>query len=171
VLAHYLWTMSHDNTSGPFSYAERFDDLAREWARSSGIPTHSVILVGSLGSIGGVAISVVAALNGAAPYDVTTGTDTDLNGLFNERGGRVRNAGNGPDFRSVDLHVARTLSIPGRLMGLTDPLNLSVGLQAENLLGFRNYATVDSIAGATLFGEPLAGLSGRSVRVWLNWAR
>jgi hypothetical protein len=171
VLAHYVWTRSHDNTSGPFSYAERMDDLEQEWARSAGIPPDSVILVGSLGAIGGVAITVVAALNGAVPYDITTKSDSDLNGLFNERGGRARNAGDGPDFRSIDLHASRTVSIPGRYIGLRDSLKLTAGLQAENLLGRSNYAAVDSIAGARLFGAPLAGLSDRSVRIWLNWAR
>jgi hypothetical protein len=171
VLGHYVWTRSHDNTSGPFSYAERTDDLAREWARSTGLPPHSVILVASLGTTGGVAITVVAAMSGAVPYDITTGTDSDLNGLFNERGGWARNAGDGPDFRSIDLHASRTVSIPGRFIGLRDPLKLNAGLQAENLLGRSNYATVDSIAGSRLFGAPLAGLSGRSVRIWLNWAR
>jgi hypothetical protein len=171
VLAHYIWTRSQDNTDGPFSYTERTDDLEREWARSSGTSPHGVIVVGSLGTIGGLAMTVVATLNGAAPYDITTGTDSDGNGLFNERGGRARNAGNGPDFRSIDVHASRTLPIPGRFIGLTDPLKLNAGLQAENLLGSRNYATVDSIAGTRLFGAPLTGLAGRSLRIWLNWAR
>jgi hypothetical protein len=171
VLAHYVWTRSQDNTGGPFSYAERTDDLEREWARSGGVPPQRVVLVGSLGMIGGVATTVVAALNGGAPYDITTGTDSDLNGLFNERGGRARNAGDGPDFKSIDVHASRTLSIPGRFIGLTHPLKLNAGLQAENLLANRNYAAVDSIAGARLFGTPVTGLAARSVRIWLNWAR
>jgi hypothetical protein len=171
LLGHYVWTRSQDNTSGTFSYAELGDDPGREWARSAGIPPHRVILVGSLGTTGGVAITVVAALSGAVPYDITTGTDSDLNGLFNERGGRIRNAGDGPDFRSIDLHASRTVSIPGRYIGLKNPLKLNAGVQAENLLSRSNYASVDSVAGARLFGAPLAGLSARSVRIWLNWAR
>jgi hypothetical protein len=169
--AHYQWTRSRDDTDGPFSFPESQDDLAAEAARSAGVAPHELSVVGSFKLPAGVSLTVVETWHSSAPYNVTSGTDPAGIGLYSFRGGRPRNSGNLPRFNSVSLYCSRriALSLPGSRSRQKPYAN--VGLQLENLLNDRNYLVVGSVAGSPLFGVPLVGLPGRSLRVTISLDR
>ena len=163
---HYRWTRSRDDGDGPFSFPEAQDDLASEESRSAGIAAHELSAVASLRLPGDVSLTVVESWHGSTPFDVTTGTDPAGLGLFNFRGGRPRNSGDGPGYHSVSLYGSRRVALP--LPGERKTC-ASVSLHVENLLNDRNYVVVGGVAGSPLLGVPLVALPGRSVRVSVSF--
>jgi hypothetical protein len=168
--AHYQWTRSRDDGDGPFSFPEAQDEVAAEWARTAGLAAHEVGVVAGLRLPGGVSLTVVDAWHSSTPFDVTTGADPAGLGLFNARGGRPRNSGNGPGYHSTSLFGSRRLPLPGTgRSGRKTYANLS--LHVENLLNERNVVVVGSVVGSPLFGTPLLALPGRSVRLSVSFDR
>ncbi len=165
---HYDWIRSRDNTNGPFSFPEQQDNIAREWARTAGIPAHQVAFVASLSAPGRLSLSLTTAWHGSAPYDITTGADPDGLGLYNDRGGRERNSGNGPDYCSTSLYAHRRVTLPQSWSRRLRRNHLDLGFQADNLLQNRNYTNLGSVSGSSNFGRPVSALPGRSVRVWID---
>lgn len=165
--AHYQWTRSRDDTDGPFSFPESQGSLDAEEAPSAGVAPHELSVVGSFRLPGGVALTVIESYHSSTPYNVTSGTDPAGLGLYNFRGGRPRDSGNGAAFHSTSLYCSGRIALP--FTGGKTYAN--VGLHVENLLDDRNYLALGSVAGSPLFGVPLSGLSGRSVRVTVSFDR
>lgn len=159
---------SRDDTDGPFSYAEFYNNLQAEWARTTAVPAHNASLVANLGLPRSFSLTIVGSFHSSSPYNITTGRDVDNDGLFNDRGGLSRNSGNGPGFRSVSLYGSRLVSLSRLSRKHEKGGGVVVGLQVDDLLGGRNYLTVEGIEDSPLFGEPLSALPGRTVRVWFN---
>lgn len=168
LTANYEWMHSRDDTDGPFSYAEFYNNLQAEWARTTGVPVHNTSLVGNLNLPCAFSLTIVGSYHSSSPYNVVTGQDVDNDGLFNDRGGLSRNSGNGPSYRSVSLYGSRHVSL-GRLLGRYERgSGIDIGLQVDDLLGDRNYLTLEPVEDSPLFGQPLSALPGRTVRVWFN---
>jgi hypothetical protein len=168
LVANYEWIRSRDDTDGPFSFPENQDNLGAEWARSAGVSPHNFTLVDNLRLPRSISATLIATARGSAPYNITSGLDNG-DDLFNDRGGRPRNSGNGPCYRSLDLFGSRRIPVPGTATRSGGRMYVNVGVQAENLLGDKNYQGVDSVASSPLFGKPLAAAPGRSVRLWVNF--
>ncbi len=168
LTANYEWMRSRDDTDGPFSYAEFYNNLQAEWARTTAVPAHNASLVANLGLPRSFSLTIVGSFHSSSPYNITTGRDVDNDGLFNDRGGLSRNSGNGPGFRSVSLYGSRLVSLSRLSRKHEKGGGVVVGLQVDDLLGGRNYLTVEGIEDSPLFGEPLSALPGRTVRVWFN---
>ncbi len=168
--AHYQWTRSRDDGDGPFSFPEAQDDLAAEWARAAGIAPHELSVVAGLRLPGDVSLTVIESWHSSAPFDVTSGADPAGLGLFNSRGGRARNSGDGPGYHATSLFGSRRIPLPGTgRSGRRTYANLS--LHVENLLNERNVVVVGSVAGSPLYGRPLVALPGRSVRLSVSFDR
>jgi len=168
---NYEWIHSRDDTDGPFSFPEFQDNVRAEWAGSTGAPTHNASLVGSFRLPGALSVTALGSWHSATPFTILTGKDVEWDGLFNDRGGLPRNSGIGPAHRSVSLYGFRHVSFTRLLNERKNGLGVNVGLQADNVLGNRNYLSVGSVLGSPLFGQPLAALPGRSVRLWFNFAK
>jgi len=165
---HYEWIRSFDDTDGPFSFPQISGDLRDEWARSSAVSPHNFTIVGNFQMRGGVFINLVGSWRSSAPYNITTGLDPAHNGLYNDRAGLARNSGTGPAYRNISLYAFRRFRIPGPAKESKHNLYVNLGVQAENLLGNRNYVAFDSVRGSPIFGQPLSALSGRSFRLSFN---
>ena len=85
-----------------------------------------------------------------------------------DRNGAQRNRGAGPGYRSVDAYGYVPVPLD-RIIKRS--LTLDVALRAENLLGARNFTTLNGVLGSPLFGQPLGALPGRSVRVSISVRR
>lgn len=168
LVAHYDWTHSRDDTAGPFSFPADQNDIRAEWARSAGIPRHSVTSVALFQLPGKITANLTESWHGSAPYNITTGLDAANDGLYTDRGGRPRNSGNGPGYNSVALYASRRIALPKLAARQHRRVFARVGLQGENLLGNRNYVSVGSVIGSPAFGMPLAALPGRAIRFWAN---
>jgi hypothetical protein len=166
ITAHYQWIRSRDNTSGPFSFPEYQGNLAAEWARSAGIAPQSLTLVDNFKLPGKLSFNLVASSRGSAPYNITTGLDRG-DRLYNDRGGHPRNSGNGPKYNSLDLSGYRRILLPISAKP-EKRVYVDFGVQMSNLLGNKNYTSINSVTNSPLFGSPLGASPGREVRFWLN---
>jgi hypothetical protein len=169
MAAHYSWMHARDNSDGPFSPSAQWNSLADEWARSAGISPHTLSGIATFRTVADIWVTAAATARSAAPYNVTMAEDLDGNGIFNDRNGRPRNAERGKAFQSLDVSASRRFALAGG-GPLSRLLKVDVGVQAENLLGRRNYAAYGSVIGSPLFGQPVTGMTARTVRAWVNWA-
>jgi hypothetical protein len=168
---HYQWTRSRDDGDGPFSLPETQEALAAEEARSAGIAPHELSVVVSLDLPGHVSLTVVDSWHSSTPYDVTSGSDPAGLGLFNSRGGRPRNSGNGPGYHATSLYASRRIALPGTGGRSGQRTYANVSLHVENLLNHRNDVVLGSVPGSPLFGMPLVALPGRSLRLSVSFDR
>jgi hypothetical protein len=166
ITAHYQWIRSRDNSSGPFSFPEYQGDLAAEWARSAGISPQNFTLVDNFTLPGKVSLNLIASSRGSSPYNITTGLENG-DGLYNDRGGRPRNSGNGPRYNSLNVWGYRRIPLP---IGAKPEKRIyfDLGVQVNNLLGNKNYTSIDSVTNSPLFGTPLTAGPARALRFWLN---
>ncbi len=167
-ITHYESTRSFDNTDGPFSFPAIPGDIRDEWAHSSGVSPHNLSFVGNFQINGGISLSVAEAWRSSAPYNVTTGLDPTDDGLYNDRGGAPRNNGVGPSYHDLSLYAFRRFRLPGTAKQSKHNLYANFGIQAENLLGSRNYTALNPVKGSPIFGQALSALPGRSVRLSVN---
>lgn len=156
VVAHYEWIRAQDNTDGPFSFPAIQEDLAAEWARTSGVSVQNVDLVGNFSLPRAVSLSVVGKWRSSIPYNITTAEDPFEQYLYADRGGRSRNSGSGPRSRTVSLFAHRQTRYAG------------LGLQLENVFSTTNYLSLGSVVDSPLFGRPLGALPGRALRFWFS---
>jgi hypothetical protein len=134
VIAHYTWTLAHDDGDGPFSYRAADDDRRADWARSAGLSPHAVSVVGNV-TLGRIAVSAVATWLSSAPYDVTSTVDAAGDGLYDDRAGRRRNSGRGASYGSISVYAHRRVRLPW-FGGKGQPVDLLV--RAENVLDRTN---------------------------------
>lgn len=168
LVANYEWTRARDNSNGPFSFPEDPRRLGSEWARSAGRSPHSFTAAGTFGLPGAVFLNVTGSWRSFAPFNITTGVDALGNGLMVDRGGRARNSGDGPGYRSLAAYGYRRVQLP-KLLGIDRRTSIDLGVQVDNLLNQRNYLSIGSIAGSPTFGMPLAAFPGRSIRFFLTF--
>jgi hypothetical protein len=114
-----------------------------------------------------VYLTLTDSWHGSAPYNITEAADPEGDGLFNDRGGRPRNSGNGPAFNSLSAYTSRRFAVPEKFAHAIH--GMTVGLRCDNLLGNRNYLSVGSVAGSPAFGQPMVAAMGRSVRLWFTF--
>jgi len=171
LTGNFTWTHAQDDTDGPFSYAEYYNNVRADWARSTGIPARSASLVGQVNLPWHAAMIITGSRESSSPFNTITGNDLNGNGLFNDRGGLARNSGNGPGFRDLSLFASRPLRIPR--IGKSSDRNLAadLGVQVANLLNNRDYQEPEPVETSPLFGQPLEALPGRSARFSLTLAR
>jgi hypothetical protein len=167
--AQYEWIRARDNTDGPFSFAERPGNLTAEWARSAGVAPHNVTAMGTFMLPALISLNVTHTWRSSAPYNITTGLDTERNGLFIDRGGRIRNSGDAPSYNSLEVYAYRRIQLPNFLRRASWRIHVNIGVQAQNILDNRNYISIGSVVGAANFGRPFAAFPGRSVRLSLNF--
>jgi len=165
---HYEWVHSHDDTDGPFSFPARQENIRADWARSAGIPAHSITLTDSFQLPGAVSVTLTDSLRGSAPFNITTGLDSANDGLYTDRGGLARNSGNGPGYNSLELYASKRIALPNPSPKTHKKIYVNLGAQGDNLLGNRNFTGFGSVVGSPTFGRPLGTLPGRSLRFWLN---
>lgn len=166
-VAEYEFAHARDNTDGPFSFPQQSANLPAEWARSAGVPAHSMTIMSTITLPAGVSMNLVDNWRSSAPFNITTGSDSTGNGLFLDRGGRARNSGDGPRFHSVSLYAHRAIEWDD-FFKAPRGRGINISVQADNILNARNYLAIGSVAASTTFGMPLAAYPGRSVRLVLS---
>lgn len=164
----YEWLHAVDNGDGPFAYAERSSDLRAEWARTAGLPPHAIGIVAGLRLPLGIHTTVSDRWQSGVPYNVTSRSDLDGDGLFADRDGRQRNSGRSPFQHVVSLQLSVRVQLPPTLRRLNAPEGATWGMQIENLLNSRNYTALGSVLGSSLFGRPISATTSRSVRFSLT---
>lgn len=85
VFSNYRLGKAESDTDGAFSFPAYSYDLDGEFGRSSFDIRHFFIAGGSFGVPWGVRVSPFVIAHSGRPFDITTGIDSNLDSIFNER--------------------------------------------------------------------------------------
>ncbi|MGH9560568.1 MAG: TonB-dependent receptor domain-containing protein, partial [Terracidiphilus sp.] len=164
-----------------------------EAARPDWQSRNRVFFFGNLSLPRGVQLSTQFDASSGLPYNVTTGTDDNGDGIFNDRpsyadapapgvtstpfgllstntvnGDVPRNLGTMPRLVHLDTNLSRAWKIgrnrPDR------PSTLTLNLRTANLLNHTNVAAVSSIVSSPVFAQPVAAESARRIELGARFA-
>ncbi len=152
-----------------------------------------VFFFGNLNLPRGVQLSSQFDADGGLPYNLTTGTDDNGDGIFNDRpsyasapgpgvtstpfgllssstvnGNVPRDLGTMPALMHLDTNLSRAWKIGRNRQDR--PSTLTLNLRTANLLNHRNVAAVSSIASSPVFAQPVAAESARRVELGARFA-
>jgi hypothetical protein len=186
--ASYTFGNARSNTDGSGSFPANQYDLSTEYGRAGFDIRHRFQLNGSLATRGGLRFSPFLTITSGRAYNITTGTDLNGDGIYNDRPGYAanaaipgvvdtpygpldplarageivipRNLGNGPGMVAANLRIAKTINLGEAKPGKDDPRQIVLSVNARNILNHPNFATPDGNLSSPLFGESTALVSG-----------
>jgi outer membrane receptor protein involved in Fe transport len=171
----YTFSKGFD-TSGNFFFSQpqNANDVAAERGRSDNDQRHRLTVSGTLttprtsnGTLfhrlaDGWLFSYVFSYTSALPFNIQLPNDRNGDTNFNDRPvGVGRNAGEGFDFRSLDLRLSRSFS-------LVRGASLETILDVFNVLNRKNYQVPNNIFGSPTFGRPTAVNDPRQLQLGLR---
>lgn len=137
LFASYVWSKAESNSDGPFTFPANSYDLSAEFGRTAQDIRHSFLINGNINLPLGISFSPFITLRSGIPFNITTGSDSNDDGVFADRpafatdsgkpGVRAtsyglldpvasagqeiipRNLGSGPAFFQLNLRVSKTL--------------------------------------------------------------
>jgi len=191
----YLWQSARNETNGALSLPANENDVAAEWGRAANAAEHRVFGLLNVNPTKRISFGALIQAQSGNPFDITTGRDDNGDTLFTDRPkGVTRNTGVAPSRINVDLRLGwaksfgapRTLR-PGEGMrvvrigggdGVPDTGNpgdpqryrVSFFVQAFNALNRTNPIAVGTIAGSSLFGQPIVTDPGRRIELGATFA-
>ena len=180
-----------ENTSGAAnpqsSYSERGESSRVDWQTSG--------LGGLFGNVKlplKVEFSSELFASTGTPYNVTTGTDANGDGDFNDRpsyafspgpgvystpfgllttnsvnGNVQRNIGTMPGTVHLDTNLSRSFALPG---SKDHPRTFTFNARSENLLNHTNVTAVNTILSSGAVGQPVAADTARRVELGIRFA-
>jgi hypothetical protein len=112
--AQYALSRTIDDSSGTFDLPADNRDFAGERGRADFDRRHRFSLAGTYEwAQDRMRLATVLTMASGAPYDVTTGSDDNHDGIVNDRpAGVTRNTGTGPWLKQVDLRLTAILRAP-----------------------------------------------------------
>jgi hypothetical protein len=183
---------SHTNVTGSYSGNEldtpqsAYTDHG-ESSRPSWQISNRLSLTGTLNLPRKVELSTVTDLESGAPFNLTTGTDANGDGDFNDRpsfasspgngvyatrfgllntstvnGNVPRNLGTMPATFHVDLNVSRTFKLDGRK---DSPRAITFNARSANLINHTNVTAVGTVVSSPTLGQSLAAESARRIEL------
>jgi hypothetical protein len=172
---NYTWTKDETNTTGAFALPANGDNLGTEWGPAAARHRASASMNMRLFDQGegtGLGLNLNAAAESASPYNITTGHDDNLDGLFNDRpAGEPRNSGRtAADFAlNGSLNYSWRFGAPRQLPNGTVqaiPRYVVVwSLNFQNLTNRENYVGYSGVMTSPFFGQPTNVANPRQVRL------
>ena len=115
TLVNYAFGEAMNDTDGVFSLPPDSFDLTGEWGPSRADVRHRVNVGLNSDLIGGLRVAANFRAQSASPYNITTGTDLNGDGVYNDRPpGVPRNSGRGGPTTNLDLTLTWRLSLGQR---------------------------------------------------------
>jgi hypothetical protein len=158
--ANYTWTDSKSNTTGAFALPANGDNLGTEWG-PEGRPRHTANASVNITLFEGLNVNLNAKGNSGSPYNITTGQDINLDGLFNDRpAGGSRNSVRTALQWDLNGRVGYNLRfgppVPNaNALGRTPgKLSLNISLSFQNLLNRANYVGYSGVMTSPFFMQP-----------------
>ena len=156
----YTLSRGYNDTNGIGSYPANDYDLSGEWARADFDRRHRFNLLGRTG-LKLFDLGVGLSMNSGGPYNETLGLDLFNNGRGRARpDGVPRNSLETTGFASLDIRASRDL----KLGAGKDAREVTLGLDAFNLLNHVNYGTFVGTLSSPLFGQPVSARSARQLQ-------
>jgi hypothetical protein len=177
----YVYGRAMSNSDGAGTFPSNQYDLASEYARAGFDIRHRFQLNGSWNAKWGLRFSPFVTITSGRPYNITTGTDLNGDGLFTDRpsfassgslsgvtstkyglldatprpGETIipRNLGEGPSLIAVNLRFSKAFSLGEPRKPKADPKQLVFSVNARNILNHPAYAPPDGNLSSLLFGQ------------------
>src|SRR5579859_8171928 len=164
LLSQYTWSRSYDNTSGMFYLPADNFNLAPEWGRSDYDRRHRLSLAGILQLPYGFKFGTITAIGSAIPFNITTGSDANRDGLASDRpAGVTRNTGNGPMYANVDIRLSKRFVLGSHREHGTRYLEMRI--DAFNALNQVNATNYIGVLSSPLFGQANSALPARQIQL------
>jgi hypothetical protein len=168
--AQYTLSRSDDDTDGPLALPADSRNLGPEWGRSSFDMRHRFVLAGTSDLPGAFRLGLMLVANSGMPFNITTGSDDNGDGVANDRpAGVTRNTGQGPGFVQTDLRISKLFTF------FKGPLNedgdvsgfrkMEISFDAFNLFNHTNLTNIIGQVSSPRFGEAASALPGRTIQM------
>ena len=173
--AQYTFSRSDDNTDGPLALPADSRNLGPEWGRSSFDMRHRFVVVGTAELPAAFKLGLMVVANSGAPFNITTGSDDNDDGIANDRPpGVTRNTGDGPAFVQTDLRVSKVfnffkgpLNSDGDVSGFT---KMELSFDAFNLFNHTNLTNIIGEVSSPRFGQATNALAARTIQMSLRFS-
>jgi hypothetical protein len=191
IAGNYTWQFARTNTTGPFQIPANGDDLSTEWGLSA--PRHRAAVNVSTRPLPSVGVSLNVRAQSGMPYTITTGQDTNQDGVFNDRPAGVgRNTVLTPAQWDIGLRVSYTIGFGERPAGTATaggPMVVMIGgsgggmpgatgagastkryriefyAAAQNVTNHKNLVGYSGVLTSPFFGQPTNVLNPRKVEI------
>lgn len=192
IFAGYIRMDLRTNADAANAYPQSSASDIGETARPSWLATHHAIAFSNVTLPKGLALSTQFDAASGNPLNITTGYDTNGDGILNDRpryatgtessiyrtafgtltGTGVghfihRNAGTLPWNIHLDANLSRSFILPHHDAGAT---SLAVNIRSTNLLNHTNATAVGGVLGSPLFGRAYSADPGRRVELGLRYS-
>jgi len=172
--AQYTLSRSDDNTDGPLALPADSLNLGPEQGRSFFDVRHRFVLAGTSDLPGAFRIGLMVVANSGLPFNITTGSDDNGDGVANDRPpGVTRNTGEGPGFMQTDLRVSKLftfykggLNEDGDVSGFR---KMELSLDAFNLFNHTNPTNIIGQVSSPRFGQATNALPARTIQMSLRF--
>jgi len=165
--AQYRYLRAFGDTEGPGFLPVNNFDLRPEWGRSVQDRRHRLQFVTSAKLPGSFRLGLISSLNSGAPFNVTTGTDNNLDTVVNDRPAATRrNSKQGPGFAKLDVRLGREWTLP-KVNGRK--LRLETVAEAFNVLNRVNLGNYVGNLTSPFFGRSTSALDARQMQVSLRF--
>jgi hypothetical protein len=186
---NYSWIRNESNSAGAFSLPASGADLSTEWGPSG--PSHRFVTMLSMEPIPDISFSMNVTGQSGLPYNVTTGSDDNGDGLFNDRpAGTARNSVHGAAQWTVNGRLTYSIRLgqprqggggggttvirmgeaggfgPGGGAGFRIDLYAS----AQNLLNHDNYVGYSGVMTSPFFARPTNVTGPRKIEAGVRFA-
>ena len=173
-LAQYTLSRTTDDTHGALELPANNYDLRPEKGRSDLDKTHRLNFAGIYTYRKEWRISGVLSVATGMPFDITTGSDDNNDGVDNDRPpGVIRNIGRGPGFIQLDVRLTRTIQVPTVFGKELRPgkknRNMDINLDVFNVFNRNNLTDVVGEMSSPLFGKPTASLQARAFQLSVRY--
>jgi hypothetical protein len=173
--AQYTFSRSDDNTNGPLVLPADSRNLGPEWGRSSFDVRHRLVLAGTSALPAAFKLGLMVVANSGAPFNITTGSDDNGDGVANDRPlGVTRNTGDGPGLLQTDLRVSKVfnfykgpLNSDGDVSGFT---KMELTFDAFNLFNHTNLTNIIGEISSPRFGQATNALAARTIQMSLRFS-
>jgi hypothetical protein len=168
--AQYTLSRSDDNTDGPLELPADSRNLGPEWGRSSFDMRHRFVLAGTADLPGAFRLGLMLAANSGTPFNITTGSDDNGDGVANDRPpGVTRNTGQEPGFVQTDLRVSKLFTFFKGALNEDGDVSafrkIEVSFDAFNLFNHTNLTNIIGEVSSPRFGEATNALPARTIQM------
>lgn len=168
--AQYTLSHSNDNTDGPLVLPADSRNMGLEWGRSSFDMRHRFVLAATSDLPGAFRVGLMLVANSGTPFNITTGSDDNGDGVANDRPqGVTRNTGDGPGFVQADLRVSKLfnfykgpLNEDGDVSGFR---KMELSFDAFNLFNHANLTNIIGQVSSPRFGQATSALAARTIQM------
>ena len=176
LTGYYVYGSAHSNTDGATTFPSNQYDLSTEYGRAGFDIRHRFQMNGSIATRWGFRVSPFLTITSGRPYNITTGSDLNGDGLYTDRPSLVngsfnpnprpgekiisRNYGNGPGLASANLRLSKAFNLGEHGAGKDSERQIVLSVNARNVLNHPNLALPIGNLSSPLFGQSNALVTG-----------